>query len=360
VDLTNAFPVDWLPLGGPHFGASGKINLALLDALQSMARMSASVGAQDLFSTRAQDLRKSIISHLWNEETGILRMTDTVSPNGICQDINAYSTTLGVSPVHQNTVEILASTYQPPLAFQNLERWDKNKIISPYACGFAAEALFTQGEGLKAVKLIEKVWGDMSDPSNPNYSGGHWEAIAEDGTPVHDDTSLVHGWSTWPVFLLPKYLAGLEPVEPGWVKWKVQPVLAGLESVDVQLSTPSGEIAVSVQMKEEEGTGEIIVASPQDTAGEVHPPLGWQISDCPTDLVGGANKISIREGGKFSIKIHKDVPSPSSSSMGKPGSSSIEKGTAEVVEDVDNSKQVRGNKSSGLWELFRSLLGRCF
>jgi len=84
-----------------------------------------------------------------------------------------------------------------------LERWDKNKIISPYACGFTAEALLTRNEGVKAVQLIEKVWVEMSNPSNPNYSGGHWEAMAEDGSPVHDDTSLVHGWSTSPVFLLP-------------------------------------------------------------------------------------------------------------------------------------------------------------
>ncbi|KAE9365871.1 glycoside hydrolase family 78 protein [Stipitochalara longipes BDJ] len=353
--------MDWLPLGGPHFGASGKINLTLLDALESMSRMCDLIGAKDSFASRADDLRKSIVSHLWNEENGTLRMTDTVSPNGICQDINAYSTTLGVSPAHQNTIEILASTNQPPLAFQNLERWDRNKIISPYACGFAAEALFAQGEGLKAVKLIEKVWGEMSNPSNPNYSGGHWEAMSEDGTPVHDDTSLVHGWSTWPVFLLPKYLAGLEPLEPGWVMWKVRPVLAGLESVDVQLSTPSGDIAVSLHVKEDQGAGEVNLDVPSGTTGEFHPPLGWQISDCPAncELALGANKISIREGGKFTVKIHKVISSLPSSSLGKPGSLNSEKGTAEVVEGVESSEKVSGRKSSGLLGFFRSLLGKC-
>ena len=354
--------MDWLPLGGPHFGASGKINLAFLDALQSMSRMCTSVGVQDSFATCAEDLRNSIISHLWNSEAGILRMTDTVSPNGICQDINAYSTTLGVSPSHQNTIEILASTSQPPLAFQNLERWDKNKIISPYACGFAAEALFTQGEGMKAVKLIEKVWEEMSNPSNPSYSGGHWEAMAENSIPVHDDTSLVHGWSTWPVFLLPKYLAGLKPLEPGWVKWKVQPVLAGLESVDVQLSTPSGDMEISMRIQEEECSGNIILVAPQGTTGEVVPPSGWQISDCPAncELVLGEDKILVREGGKFTIKIHKDVPSHSSSSLRNRGSSSNEKGTAEVVEDVDGSEQVSRKKSSGFWGFCRFLFGKCF
>jgi hypothetical protein len=88
-------------------------------------------------------------------------MTDNASPNGICQEINACSATLGMSPSHPNTTHILASKDQPPLAFQNLETWDKHKIISPYASGFAADALFSQNEGIKAVQLIKTVWAEM-------------------------------------------------------------------------------------------------------------------------------------------------------------------------------------------------------
>jgi hypothetical protein len=354
--------VDWLPLGGPHFGASGKINLAFYDALQSMSQMSASIGIDDTFATRAENLRKSIISHLWNEEAGILRMTDTVSPSGICQDINAYSTILDISPSHSNTTKILASADQPPFAFQNLERWDKNKIISPYSCGFAAEALFVRSEGVKAVQLIEKVWGDMSNPANSNYSGGHWEAMDENGSPVHDDTSLIHGWSTWPVFLLPKYLVGLEPLKPGWVKWKVQPVLAGLESVDVHLSTPAGLIAVSLYIQEAQRTGEIILDVPKETTCEISPPLGWQISESAGeyDVISRENKVLIRQGGKLAIKIHKGTPSTSSNSLRKPASSSNEKGNAEVVEDVEDSERVIDQKGNGFRGFLNSLFGKCF
>jgi len=127
----------------------------------------------------------------------------------------------------------------------------------------------------------------------------------------------VHGWSTWPVFLLPKYLAGLEPLEPGWVKWSVHPVLAGLNSVDVQLHTPAGNIAVSLTVEEAQGTGQITIDVPQGTTGEIYPPLGWHISECPVkcERVPGEHKVLVRKGGKVAIKIDKTNTSASSSSM---------------------------------------------
>jgi hypothetical protein len=187
----------------------------------------------------------------------------------------------------------------------------------------------------------------------------------ENGSPVHDDTSLIHGWSTWPVFLLPKYLAGLEPLEPGWVKWKVQPVLAGLESVDVQLSTPAGLIAVSLYIQEAQRTGEIILDVPDGTTGEISPPLGWQISESTGvyDVISRENtgdKVLIRQGGIQSIKIHKGTLSTSSNSLRKPASSSNEKGNAEVIEDVVDSERVIDQKGNGFRGFLKSLFGKCF
>jgi hypothetical protein len=117
----------------------------------------------------------------------------------------------------------------------------------------------------------------MTDETNPNYSGGHWEAMKPDGSPITSDTSLMHGWSTWPVYLLPRYLGGVEPLEPGWRRWRIKPVLAGLEEVDVKLSVPAGMVRVSLRLLEREGTGSITLAVPRGTVAEVFPPEGWVI-----------------------------------------------------------------------------------
>ncbi|KAH6694838.1 Six-hairpin glycosidase-like protein [Leptodontidium sp. MPI-SDFR-AT-0119] len=280
--------MDWFPMGGPIFGASGKINIAFYDALMSMSRMCKVANTKDTFSPQAAELKENILAHLWNPIAGIMRMSDTASMVGICQDINAYAITVGVSPTHGTPEPILAAPKgnELPLAFQNLDRWDEKKVVSPYASGFAAEALFERGHGCSAVELIERVWGVMADETNPNYSGGHWEAMKQDGTPITDDTSLMHGWSTWPVFLLPRYLAGVLPQEPGWTRWKVQPVLVGLENVDVSLSTPAGQIGVSLQMQESLGTGSIVLDVPIGSVAEVFPPS--------QSITGQKGKVTIK------------------------------------------------------------------
>ncbi|KAH7409039.1 bacterial alpha-L-rhamnosidase domain-containing protein [Cadophora sp. MPI-SDFR-AT-0126] len=311
--------MDWFPMGGPILGASGKINIAYFDALTSMAKLSRVTASKSNFLSRADDLKQSIVKHLWNPTAGTMRMSDIASPTGICQDINAYAITMGLSPAHAAAETNLAAprSNELPLAFQGLARWEDKKVVSPYASGFAVEALFERGHGFSAIELIERVWGVMADETNVNYSGGHWEAMKPDGSPSTDDTSLMHGWSTWPVYLLPRYLAGLSPLEPGWTRWKVQPVLAGLETVDVSLSTPAGRIEVSLEMQESLGLGSIVLKVPQGSVAEVFVPQGWkfkssengsQLSSGALILPGQESKITIaikNSGEKLSQTVAK-------------------------------------------------------
>ncbi|KAI8261546.1 hypothetical protein K4K53_000542 [Colletotrichum sp. SAR 10_77] len=137
-----------------------------------------------------------------------------------------------------------------PVAFKGLNHWDRTGVISPYATGFAVEALFSHQKGQEAIKLIESVWGPMADTSSPNYSGGHWEAMTAEGKPFYHDTSLMHAWSSWPVFLLPQYVAGVRPLEPGWTKIQVAPVLSGISSANYQKETSSGKVEVDLNVDE--------------------------------------------------------------------------------------------------------------
>lgn len=299
----------YFPMGGPVFGASGQINLAFYDALKSMAAMTRAVGATDTYTGRAETLKRSIVAHLWSSKTGILRMSDHSPDGGLSQDTNAYSISLGVSPSHAEDNRTLSCDDKLlPLAFERLERWDALKVVSPYATGFAVEACFERNLGHSAVSLIERVWGLMADQTHPNYSGGHWETLTADGKPFHKDTSLMHGWSTWPVHLLPRYLAGLHPVEAGWKRWAVKPVLAGVDSVDVSLDTVSGLLEVSLRIDEAAGAGSISIIVPSGTTAEVYPPKDWSLgSGQESLLIDGRDE-------KMHVRLYKHMPFSESSS----------------------------------------------
>jgi alpha-L-rhamnosidase len=296
-------------MGGPIFGASGKINVAYFDALRAMASMCISAKLKDSYVSRAERLRTSLVTHLWDPSSGILRMSDITSPTGICQDIYAYGISTGIAPFHSAAESILAAPKDGtlPLTFRGIERWEDKKVVSPYASGFSAEALFERHHGSSAVELVERVWGRMADPNDPNFSGGHWEAMKPDGTPITDDTSLMHGWSTWPVYLLPRYLGGLEPIEPGWTSWKCRPVLAGMDFVEVHLSTPVGDVEISLHIDEARGTGQIIAVVPSGSVAEICAPKGWIMvtSEDIGDAPGRESRYITGQGERSVLRIAK-------------------------------------------------------
>lgn len=352
----------WFPMGGPVFGASGQINLAFYDALKAMAAMSIVYSTRDQYSKRAEVLKQNIVQHLWASKTGILKMSDHSPDDGLSQDTNAYSISLGVSPFHTEDEHILSCQHgRLPLAFSNLDRWDKLKVVSPYATGFAVEACFERNLGHSAIDLVERVWGPMADASHPNYSGGHWETLTEEGKPFHKDTSLMHGWSTWPVHLLPRYLAGVQPVQAGWKRWAVKPVLAGLDSVDVALQTVAGHVKVSMRIQEKTGLGSISITVPVDTEAEVFAPEGWTLdSDMPSQTITGREQsvqINLRRRSTSDmVRVQKS--DDQQTSIGGPNAEEL-KSMSMVVKSVDQtwfSQQFDLLRSTWAW-LSKMLLG---
>lgn len=56
-----------------------------------------------------------------------------------------------------------------------------------------------------------------------------------------------HAWGGTPLYMLPKHLLGLEIIEPGYRKIRLNPNLLGLESASVEVPTPCGTITVSMK-----------------------------------------------------------------------------------------------------------------
>ncbi|KAF5658673.1 alpha-L-rhamnosidase A [Fusarium heterosporum] len=289
----------WFPMGGPIFGVSTGLNLAYFDALNAMMLMATDKEIKTRYLSEAASLKQSIISALWNHERGTIRPALSLELDGVFQDVNSYAATLGISPEHPHAVdEIYASYDSLPPAFRGLDKWEKFGLASPYASGFTLEALFSRHEGIKARKLLSMVWGTMADLDNPNYSGAHWEGMKTNGSPFNHDVSLCHGWSTWPVHLLPRHLAGVYPLEAGWKKIAVEPVLAGLVEVEYSLEIPQGYLKVCLNVQEARGTGVIKMVVPKGSGVVVKAPKGWSL-DTEGVIQGDASEVSLG----FSIQL---------------------------------------------------------
>lgn len=265
-------------MGGPIFGPSASINLAYFDALRAMALMSPEETTRLRYLQSALDLQASIIRNLWDDTNGILRFSTNSATGGVCQSTNGYASSLAILPEHPNTIRALHTSGELlPAAFQGLGHWDEFGISSPYASGFALEALFAKNEHAKALELLHQVWGVMAEESSPNYSEAHWEAMDRHGNPFNHDVSLAHGWSTWPVFLLPRYLTGLHPLEPDWETVGISPVLADLDEVEFVIETRRGLVKIVILIDGNREIGTMKVTLPLGTAGLISLPKPWDL-----------------------------------------------------------------------------------
>lgn len=270
----------FFPLIGPVFGVSTQINLAFVDAMRSMARMAGDEAESRILENIASGVEESIRTHLWDEAPGILRLGDQSPSAGLAQDVLGYGISLGVSPNHgQDLMNLTQPANKLPAAFQGLGRFDELKLCSPYSTSFAIEACFVRNEADAALDIIRRIWGVMADEKNPDHSGCHWEAMTLDGKPYHDTTSLVHGWSTGPVYLLPMYSAGLRPVEAGWRKWEARPIHSSVSQVKASVPLSSGEIQIDWNFDDQHGLGTVSCVGTRETIGSIYPPVGWLIED---------------------------------------------------------------------------------
>lgn len=149
----------FFPLLGPVFGVSTQINLAYYAALLSMAMMSKSGEETATLRARATDLKASIVKHLYDQESGVLRLGEHETAAGIAQDVHSYGIALGVVPVHENELRNLtAPNHTLPPTFTKLgPRLDSLELCSPYSTSFAVEACFTRGHTTAGIDQIKRV-----------------------------------------------------------------------------------------------------------------------------------------------------------------------------------------------------------
>lgn len=105
-----------------------------------------------------------------------------------------------------------------------------------YMEGYVLEAMFKIGNIKDALTRMKEKYGSMVLDTTCTTL---WESFSPIG-------SLNHAWAGAPLTLLYKYVAGIEPVTPGYNTYQILPQLGCLNHVDVTVPSIKGDIIISI------------------------------------------------------------------------------------------------------------------
>ncbi len=115
----------------------------------------------------------------------------------------------------------------------------------PYFKHFLLEAIFRLGLSDKYTLDVVEDWkAPIKDCPKGLVEG----FIMPEPTYSFDHS---HAWGGTPLYALPKALAGLEIIEAGYKKIRLNPSLLGLENAHVEIPTPFGDIVIDMKKGEE-------------------------------------------------------------------------------------------------------------
>jgi hypothetical protein len=191
---------------------------------------------------------------------------------------------------HVNAFAVLSGLVHETRCRELLQNVDSNVSARYTSAGFMefyrVQSTFVARMADEALAEIRRYWGhmlrydattcwDVCDTRN--------EGIARPDTHA---MSHCHGWSAGPVYLLPTYVLGVQPTEPGFSRVRIMPQLGDLQWAKGVVPTPHGDIAVRWETAPLRGT----ITLPPGVAGEVIL-QGHDEVRC-ISLIAGENQIS--------------------------------------------------------------------
>lgn len=197
-----------------------------------------------------------------------------------------------------------------PLAFglvpaerrANAAHWltGRGMACSVYAAQYFLEGLFENGEAAAALQLItapgDRSWRHMID-SGTTITWEAWDQRYK----ANQDWN--HAWGAAPANLLPRFVLGVQPLEPGWKRAAICPHPGPLKNAKGKVPTPLGPVLVEwnngktfklsltlppglsarVQIPAPDNTGEVLVNNKPFPAHHDGP--WWTLDDDVTGAV---------------------------------------------------------------------------
>lgn len=211
------------------------VNAFHIAAMQQMAVLAKAIDKQDLaadYSRRAEASLAAFQKTLFDPSTRLY-------VDGLDTDH---------SSVHANLFP-LAFDLVPAEHREHIADWlaHRGMRCSVYGAQYLLEGLFRNGADREALQLItadtNRSWTHML------RSGATitWEAWDEE---FKSNLDWNHAWGAAPANLLPRFVLGVEPAEPGWTTAIIAPRTGGLKWARGRIPTPKGPIHVDWQVQD--------------------------------------------------------------------------------------------------------------
>lgn len=237
------------------------------------------------FARLAEVTRRAVNEKLWDAGRGCY--VDGMDPASGKRSSNAsahasfFPLALGLVP--EDRVKPVASFLK-----------GRGMACSVYGAQFLLEALYEAGEADHALGLMvsnsSRSWRNMTEKVGSTITLEAWDPKFK------PNLDWNHAWGTAPGNVIPRCLMGIEPLEPGFRKFRVRPQTSTLESAEIKMPTPLGPIQLAVKGRTKaEWRARIEV--PRGAAAEFHVPYeGTPVVEGPGGAVETPRVLWVRKG----------------------------------------------------------------
>ena len=229
--------IDWgvLDKDGPHCVEQ----ILLWQVYKSMAHIDGVLGNPDVYSEKAEALKKNILRDYWNEEKGAFIDSFTSGKDFISRQTNVFAVLFDFADESEKQ-SIIKNVFNNDALPQ---------ITTPYFKLYELMALCKCGMTETAQKYIISYWGGMLKLGATSV----WEAYDPEKTGAEHyamygsdfGKSLCHAWGSGPILLLMKYVAGINITSEGGKTFEIAPSPGIYDSFEAECPVNGASVKIS-------------------------------------------------------------------------------------------------------------------
>ncbi len=217
------------------------------------------------FAAMAAQTKEAVNARLWDEARGCYvdgldPETGRVSAHASAH-ANFFPLALGLVP-EDRVSRVTAYVRQRGMA------------CSVYGAQFLLEGLYDAGEAEYALSLLvsrdKRSWLNMSEKVGSTITLEAWDPS------LKPNLDWNHAWGTAPANIIARRLMGIEPLEPGFKRFRVQPQTASLEKAKIRMPTPKGAVLLDIRGRDA-ASWRAKLSVPAGTTTEFHVPFPGEI-----------------------------------------------------------------------------------